>query len=197
MRYIKSQADNDMSTILMRMKVAVVGYPNLDEVDRRWIESFRAKHDPQASRISVHFTLVFPVEAVSSGLESEIAAVAQSTQPISFAIRRTEVVRDALGDGCHVFLVPDEGSAEITTLHDNLYAGTLRPHKRPDVLFVPHMTVGAASDSRSAQRLAAELNVRSRIIRGTVDKIELVEVGSPVVKSLVAYALGSAARTAV
>jgi 2'-5' RNA ligase len=179
------------------MNIAVVGYPNLDELDRRWVESFRARYDPQVSRIGVHFTLVFPMELASIGLESEIAAVARITQPVSFIIRRTEVVRDALNNGCSVFLVPDEGSAEIATLHNSLYAGALHPYQRLDIPFLPHMTVGATPDVRSARRLAEELNVRSRIIRGIIDKIELVEVGTSVVKSLVAYALGSAERVAV
>ena len=158
----------------------------------QWIESFRTKHDPQAFRIGVHFTLVFPVEALPSEVEPELAVVAQSTQPISFAIRRTEVVRDALGNWSHIFLVPDEGGAEITALHDRLYAGALRPHLRSDIPFVAHMTVGAAPDSPSAERLADELNVRSRILRGTVGNIELVDVGTPVVQSITTYALGSA-----
>lgn len=187
-------ADNDKSISPMRMNIAVVGYPNLDEIDRRWVESFRAKYDPQVSQIGVHFTLVFPVELASSRLELEIAAVAQITQPISFTIRRTEVIRDAHGNRSYVFLVPDEGSVEITTLHNNLYAGALHPYQRLDIPFLPHMTIGATPDVRSARRLAEELNVRSRIIRGTIDKIELVEVGTSVVKSLVAYPLGSAER---
>ena len=111
------------------MKLAIVAYPSLDDVDRQWIESFRIKHDPQASRLGVHFTLVFPVEAVPSKLEPEIAVVAQSTQPISFAIRGTKVVRDALGNGSHIFLVPDEGGAQIATLHGRLYAGALRAYR--------------------------------------------------------------------
>jgi len=122
------------------MKLAVVAYPDLDDGDRQWIESFRAKHDPQAPRIDVHFTLVFPVEAVPTDLDPEVAVVARSTRPIPFAIRDIKVVRDALGILSHVFLVPDEGGARITTLHDRLYGGTLRAHLRSDIPFVPHIT---------------------------------------------------------
>ena len=42
------------------MKVAVVAYPTLADHDRVWIEYVRQAHDPQAVRIAVHFTLVFP-----------------------------------------------------------------------------------------------------------------------------------------
>lgn len=177
------------------MKLAVVAYPSLDEGDRQWIESFRANHDPQASRIGVHFTLVFPVEGLPREIEPEIAVVARSTQPISFAIRRTEVVRDALGHLSHIFLVPDEGGVQITTLHSRLYAGTLRSYRRSDIPFVPHMTVGATPDSPAAQRLADELNIHSRMVLGTVGHIDLVDVGTSVVQAITSYALGSAAGT--
>ena len=174
----------------MAIKLAVVAFPTLEDPDRRWIESFRAKHDPQVSQINVHFTLVFPVDT-SEDVGSEVATVAQSTPPIAFAVRRTEVVSDALGHGSHVFLVPDEGSAQISALHDRLYAGKLRVHLRSDIPFVPHMTVGAAPDSGSALRLADELNVRDRPFRGVVGALELVDVGATRVRSIATYELAS------
>ena len=177
------------------MKLAIVAYPSLDEIDRQWIESFRAKHDPQASRLGVHFTFVFPVEALPSELEREIAVVAQSTQPISFTIHGAEVVRDVPGSHSHIFLVPDAGDAQIATLHDRLYAGALRGHLRADVPFVPHMTVGATADSQLAARLAAEIRVRSRMVRGTIANLVLVDVGTPRVQSVATHALRNAAGT--
>ncbi len=176
--------------------LAIVAYPSLDEVDRLWIESFRTKHDPQVSRIDVHFTLVFPVDALPSEVGPDIAAVAHSIQPVSFAIRRAKVVRDAFGTGSHIFLVPDEGGVQIATLHERLYSGVLRPHLRSDIPFVPHMTVGTAPDSQTAEKLANELNVRFRIVRGTVGNIEIVDVGTPVVQSITTCVLGSAQGTA-
>ncbi len=137
----------------------------------------------------MHFTLVFPIETSEGDLGSEIAAAARSTAPIAFAARRTEVVSDALGHGSHVFLVADEGGAHISALHDRLYAGVLRTHLRPDIPFVPHMTVAAASDSASAVRLADELNVRVRPVLGVVRALELVDVGAPRVRSIVSYKL--------
>ena len=177
------------------MKLAIVAYPSLDDTDRQWIEAFRARHDPQSPRIDVHFTLVFPVEAQPNDLEPGIVAATNSLPPISFAIRSTKVVRDVLGDMSHVFLVPDEGSGEITTLHDRLYAGVLRRHLRTDIPFVPHMTVGAAADFATAEKVAEGLSVHSRIVRGTVLSIELVNVGTRHVQAIAAYTLGNAAAT--
>jgi hypothetical protein len=80
------------------MNIAVVAYPMMDDADSHWISTFRKKHDPQSFRIGVHFTLVFPAEGSPSELASEIAGVARSIAPIAFAIRRTEIVWDALGN---------------------------------------------------------------------------------------------------
>ncbi len=89
------------------MTLAIVAYPRLEDSDRRWIGAFRSKHDPQASRLGAHFTLVFPFEGAASDLAQEVAGIAASTPPIAFAIRRTEVAADALVQArCHVFLVP-------------------------------------------------------------------------------------------
>jgi 2'-5' RNA ligase len=174
------------------MNIAVVAYPMMDDTDLHWISTFRRKHDPQSVRIGVHFTLVFPIEGSPSELAPEIAVVARSTDPIVFAIRRTEIVFDTLENRSLVFLVPDEGALEITTLHNRLYAGVLRPHLRADLTFVPHLTIGAAAESTAAQRTATELDLGSRVIRGRIEHIALVNVGVPIVQTVATYALGDA-----
>jgi 2'-5' RNA ligase len=174
------------------MNIAVVAYPMMDDADLHWISTFRKKHDTQSFRIGVHFTLVFPVEGSPSELASEIAAVARSIDPIAFAISRTEIVCDALEKRSLVFLVPDEGALEITTLHNRLYAGVLRPYLRADIAFVPHLTIGAAAESSAAQRAAAELDIGSRVIRGRIEQVALVNVGLPIVHTVATYALGDA-----
>jgi 2'-5' RNA ligase len=175
------------------MNIAVVAYPTMDEADSQWISAFREKHDPQSVRIGVHFTLVFPVEESPGELAAEITAVARSFAPIAFAIRRTEIVFDALGNRSLVFLVPDEGAREITTLHDRLYAGVLRPHLRAEIPFVPHLTIGATAEYSAAQRAAAELDFGSRVIRGRIEQVVLVNVGLPIVGTVATYALGDVA----
>ena len=88
---------------------AVVAFPLFDADDRQWIESIRAKHDPEAKRIAAHFTLVFPAVLPLRATEAHVARVAQSTEPIKFVLRRAAVVPDARGAGGHVFLLPEEG----------------------------------------------------------------------------------------
>lgn len=118
------------------MKLAVVAFPHLENTDRQWIESFRAKHDPQAARITVHFTLVFPIDATADEVDREIVRVSTKSTPFNFVIQRAEAVADHFGHGFHVFLVPDEGTTRITALHGELHAGTLRSHLRSDIPFV-------------------------------------------------------------
>jgi 2'-5' RNA ligase len=179
------------------MKLAIVAYPSLDEADRQWIESFRALHDPQARRIEVHFTLVFPFEAMPDDIAPEVASVARSSPAIAFATDQIKVVPDAMAGGSHVFLVPGEGGADIAALHDRLYAGALRNHLRSDPPFLPHMTIGAAQDHLAAERLADELGRHVRILRGALHRIELIDVGTRSVRTIGSYALGKQVKPTV
>jgi len=175
------------------MKLAIVAYPSLDEAHRQWIEAVRRIHDPQAARIAVHFTLVFPLDGLADDLQSEMEAVARASQPIQFAIGHAAAVPDRFSRAVHVFLVPEDGGAEIAGLHDLLYAGRLRGHLRSDIPYVPHLTVGATEDSAVAERLASELQDRARSVRGVIAGLHLVNLGERQVRSVTTYRLGGAA----
>lgn len=170
--------------------LAIAAYPVLTPSDHQWVESIRTEHDPQASRLGAHFTLVFPVGVPATDVEGEVAAVARTSPQIPFQISRAEVAEDLLGNGWRVFLVPDEGRETITALHRRLYAGVLRRHLRSDVPFVPHITVGASEGAEACTRLEQELNARRRIVRGRLESIDLLKVQGDRVESLGAYALG-------
>ena len=66
-------------------------------------------------------------------------------------------VRDASDRLSHVFLVPDQGRAEIEDLHDRLYSGPLAGQLRRDIPFIPHVTVAAREHHEEAEDLAREL----------------------------------------
>ena len=70
------------------MKLAVVAYPHVAQDDGAWIESTRARHDPQASRIKAHFTLVFPAELPREVLVAQVRSALASFRPIPFVLRR-------------------------------------------------------------------------------------------------------------
>ncbi len=166
-------------------RLAIVGFPRLDEFDFRSIAEVRSAHDPQAIRIGPHFTLVFPFQASAVEIAAELSAVAALTKRVPFTIRRAEAARDVMsGVGGHVFLVPDEGRAEITELHDRLYGGALRSHRRTDIPFIPHITVGADSDFERCQILADAFNNGPRIVHGVLDSFTLVNVATIPVQSV-------------
>jgi 2'-5' RNA ligase len=172
------------------MKLAIVAYPELDDGDRLWIEGIRDLHDPQAARIPVHFTLVFPLDGLASDLDSDLRAVVRAEQPIPFAIRHAIAVPDTFSRLVHVFLVPDRGRTQIAELHDRLYAGRLRLHLRGDITYVPHMTVGATSDVAAAGRLASACDERARAVRGRIANLHLVDVGAARVRTITSHWLG-------
>jgi 2'-5' RNA ligase len=170
--------------------LAIVAYPVLEDADRDWIEAVRANSDPQATRLGVHFTLVFPAESPAPAVVAEASEIAKSTKPIRFSIRHARIVPDVLGDGAHVFLVPDEGLAEIAKLHDRLYDGVMRPHFRADIPFTPHMTIAAGPDLAWCEGVARGLGLDYRTVRGVLRSIDVVNVDLTRVSSLASYALG-------
>lgn len=172
------------------MPFAIVAYPNLDDDDRRSIEAFRARHDPQAARIEAHFTLVFPFDEKPTDLEREIASVASSAKRFEFVIPGVRVVPEGDEEPQYVFLVPEEGAAELVTLHDRLYAGSLASHLRADPHFIPHITAAVASDRSEAEELARDLGDGFRTIRGSVDRVDLLELKPTGVRSIGTWTLG-------
>lgn len=171
-------------------RIAVVAYPTLDQRSLDWLEAIRRQHDPQASRIPAHFTLVFPIEESPGDLTKEIARVCLRYRPIPFVLRSAVATRDVVHGGAHVFAVPDEGRDHITRLHDDLYAGVLRPHLRDDIAFVPHITL-AAGDGRWCERYAAQLNEILQPLRGAIDSVTLLDVSRSEVESIVRLVLGT------
>jgi 2'-5' RNA ligase len=170
---------------------AVVAFPKLEADDRQWIESIRAKHDPEAKNIAAHFTLVFPSVLPVRATEVHVARVAQSSEPIRFVLRRAAVVSDAIGSGGHVFLLPEDGRDALTGLHERLYEGALQPHLRRNVSFTPHITVAAATAIDPLHALAGELNAKGMSIRGSISEIVLVEVTPAEIRHAAQFELGA------
>jgi len=173
-------------------RIAVVSFPILDEQTLDWIASIRAEHDPQAGRILPHFTLVFPIEASPADVKNELGRVAARHEPIPFVIRSAMFMPDAIqGGGGHVFLVPTEGRANITRIHDDLYSGVLRPHLREDIAFIPHVTIAAHDDERWCETYAQRVNGTLEPVGGVLESITLVDVTASKIETLARFALGT------
>jgi 2'-5' RNA ligase len=171
--------------------LAVIAYPQLAQDDRSWIETIRSEHDPQAKKLAAHFTLVFPAQVSERELTAQAASVAAVSSTIPFTIMCVTIIADPKrGDG-HVFLVPRDGEEEIARLHQSLHAGALaalRPSDRP---FSPHITVGAKPDRAACMELAQGLAMQARVIRGTINELEVIEVLPDAVRTLAVFPLQS------
>jgi 2'-5' RNA ligase len=170
---------------------AVVAFPLLAADDRQWIDSIRAKHDPEAKRIAAHFTLVFPAVMPLRATEAHIERVARSIQPFRFLLRRATVAPNGLGAGGHVFLIPEDGRDTLAGLHERLYEGALQRLSRRTASFTPHVTVAAGTAIDPLHALAGELNAKGLAIRGSISEIVLVEVTTSEIRHVAHFPLGS------
>lgn len=175
-------------------KLAVVAYPTLSADDRRWIEGIRARHDPQASRIAAHVTLVFPTEVAEDALLAQVETALRLFEPIPVVLGRAAAHPDPIGGGSRVFLLADEGDAQLRAVHDAMYAGVLAAHRRRDVPFVPHVTVAARARLDACERLARRLGEERRIVRCAIDDVDVIEVGASSVRTVARVPLGRGAR---
>jgi 2'-5' RNA ligase len=172
-------------------QLAVVAYPRMPADDEDWIETARARHDPQASRIRAHFTLAFPAEVEAEPLVEEVRATLARFKPFAVVLRRLLAVQDALAEGSHVFLVPEEGRRELLALHDRLYGGLLRPHLRADVPYEPHLTVGACPKLEACERIAEDLRRAGRTIQAKLQGAAVIDVSRWSVRTIVELPFGS------
>src|SRR5580700_3216725 len=134
------------------MPLYVVTFPILSDGDRALVEDVRARFDPQHGAISPHVTLVFAIERLGvDALASHVVTLARGVAPFTCVFRRTLVAPDVATGGSCVFLVPDEGSEQLTRLHDALYTGALAADLRPEIAFVPHITVARCASAEEAR----------------------------------------------
>lgn len=170
---------------------AVVAYPLLEPDGKQWIDSIRAKHDPEARNIAAHVTLVFPAVLPVRAVEAHVVRVAQTTEPIRFVLRRAAVVPDAVGSGGHVFLLADDGRDALVGLHERLYEGLPQSNVKRSASFTPHVTVAANPSIDPLHTLAGELNAKAFAIRGSISELALVEVTSAEIRQMAQFPLGA------
>ena len=152
-----------------------VAYPFLDERDRSWIESFRSVHDaPKQKTIAAHFTLVFGSSNVTTGdFLSHTELIVAATPAIRFCCRYVMLCADQHDDSAYIFLVPDEGYAAISKLHDRLYTGSLAASLRLDFPYTPHITIGAKQSRAEAKQLCDMLNEQHLEISGVINTVSV------------------------
>lgn len=173
-------------------RLAVVAYPRLSDDDRRWLESLRARYDPLASRIAAHFTLVFPTDVAAAPVVAAVRQALRSPAPIAFVLRRAAACPDVTGAGHYVALLAEEGHRDLIALHDRLHGGALAAHRRPDIPFVPHVTVGARPGLDECERIADRLNQEHRTLRGRITGLDVIDLEETMARTVVDIPFGSA-----
>lgn len=156
------------------MSLLIVAPLEAARADLARIEAIRRRHDPHHAIIPAHVTLVFGFDSPDAGTAAaHVEAVAAGQGAIALRLSAYIAVRDASDRLSHVFLVPDQGRAEIEDLHDRLYSGPLAGQLRPDIPFIPHVTVAAREHHDEAEDLARELG---RVgLAGRLSRLELVD----------------------
>jgi 2'-5' RNA ligase len=160
----------------VKPRLAIVAYPTFSETNQAAIQAIRARHDPQFAMLDPHFTLVFPVEAPLVDLVKEARSAANTAAAFSVTLHSVQAVRDVLGTGGHVFLVPEQGAREIAALNSRLYGGVLKWAHHVDIPYVPHITVAASADFSECEALAASLVRDRREMTGSVEALSVVEI---------------------
>ena len=113
---------------------AVVHYPRLHSPE---LDEFRREHDPFASSIPEHITLMFPVPSPPHAVARHARAVAGTFPPFDLHIVGLRKTWDHW-----LYLSMREGRERIIRLHDRLYTGPLAEYRRQDLPFDPHIGIG-------------------------------------------------------
>ena len=156
-------------------KLYTVAFPRFSAQDAAFVEGFRAEHDARShALIDAHLTLVFGCAAVPEpAYLAHVQQVAERTAPIAFRCRYAMLGADDEAERAYVFLVPDEGHAALSLLHDRLYTGPLAEHLRLDLPYTPHITIASSIDRRHAKGLCDTLNTAGLDIHATVDALSV------------------------
>ena len=178
-------------------RLCTLAYPALNVRDRAFVEDLRLRLDARfAPLVAPHFTLVFGCAAVAQPEYLRHAqAVADDAGMIRFRCRYALLGADDEDATAYVFLVPDEGFAQLSLLHDLLYTGPLAKHLRLDLPYIPHITIGRLGSRTEAKQVCDELNYRGVDIAGTIEALSVVAHHEGTFTHRATYELQGATRT--
>lgn len=149
-------------------RLFTVGYPEVSAESAAFLSTFRQSHDTRHREIiEALFTMVFGCAEIGlAEYTIHVADVAVSSKPFTFSCKYAMLGADDEDDTAYVFLVPDQGYAEISLLHDRLYTGPLKAYLRLDLPYIPHITIGTLSSRTDAKALCDELNRQGLCVGG-------------------------------
>jgi 2'-5' RNA ligase len=141
---------NDVSRLGVEHVVAILLDPGVSAE----LEQIRSRFDPLAELIPAHVTLVHPFapSAPLAQIESHLTGICRSTSPFIFGLSGVST-----HGGEYIFLNVVEGAKEIVDLRERLYTGPLAAHRRTDIPFIPHLTLGRLMTQDALRRAASEI----------------------------------------
>ena len=150
------------------------------EFEKRDLAGLKAIREQRSGNVGPpEFTVVFPTTQMEpSAFAAFITSQAAGVQRIRFRLRSAVVVPEAILGHFHVFLVPDEGFGAIIRLHDKLHSGPLESCLRPEMPYLPHLTVATESDYTASRKIARMINAREFSIEGVIDRLEIKKRGT-------------------
>lgn len=163
------------------MLFALIHYPALDNAQ---IQAFRRKYDPQVDLIAPHITLMFTVPA-SIGediLIYHIKGVLTRWEPFPIHLEGVLLAPDN-----YLYLLVQEGKDSLTHLHDEIYTGLLATYLRPDIPYVPHVTLGIldsnSGNQASVVQEAKQLGVDHHAVLNNLNLVKVNDDRSRIVWS--------------
>jgi 2'-5' RNA ligase len=153
---------------------AIVWFPPAEVL--RDVEAFRIRHDPLASALPAHVTLVFPFESTLSALQvaAHVRRVVARWPQLPVRIERADAL---LGEWVNLRMTG--GRAAVVELHDRLYRGVLAPFLRRELHYDPHLTVGRANDADACPAMVEAARVAlPHAIEATLDMLTVCALGT-------------------
>ena len=161
----------------------VIARPRFEKSDLEWLTEIRSRRT--GNRGPPYFTLVFPgVDLPPREFAAEVRSRVADVPRIRFHLRSALVAPEALVRRYHVFLIPDEGFAAILKLHDALHAGPMEAALRPEMPYLPHITVATTADYTAARRIALSLNDAGIDIPGAIETLVVEHRTGEVIKQV-------------
>ena len=160
----------------MSRQLFTLAFPETSPGTRDWMNRVRAKHDRDfVNRVAPHFTLVFGDDSVpEADYLQQVQTIARATAPFPFACRRAVIGTDHQDDTGYAFLAPDTGNSEILKLRRDLHTGPFSGLLRPDIPYVPHITVGRFASVETARQICDSLNASSIDVSGRITSLTIV-----------------------
>ena len=151
----------------------VVARPEFGKAELEWLMEWRQIRAQIPGPPT--FTLVFPGAESAEEVIKHVRGIGAATPRIRFCLRAAMIVPEAKTGWFHVFLVPDEGFGAIVRLHERLHGGPLACCWRPDMPYIPHLTVASTRELPHARQTMASLNGKDLAIAGRIDELEVQE----------------------